>query len=238
VNAVKTVRKGEKMTEQQIPKLVASFVEHQNAFSHISNEDGQWAIQNTVEAIGLFVAAVTNRAKQVAEKVAEKLLELVGTVTVSATTKKFRAGANFLLKKDGGICSYLGDNFKSWFLEGDGKTEEPIGEQTLRYAKLRQASVDGPIIAELGGEAKAEITLSEMFSLMKKQGNGGAGVLLNNGWANIFYIKDISGVLRTVCVGWRDGGWVVGAFEVSDPHAWYAGYQVFSRKPLETQVAA
>ena len=142
------------MTEQQIPKLVASLVEHQNAFSQISTENGQWAIQNTAEAIKLFVVAVANRAKQAAEKIVEKLLESVGTITVLATTKKFQAGANFLLKQDGGICSYLGDNFRAWFLEGDGKTEEPIGEQTLCYAKLRKASVDGPIVAELGGKVQ------------------------------------------------------------------------------------
>jgi hypothetical protein len=222
------------MTEQQIPKLVASLVEHQNAFSHISTEDGQWAIQNTVEAIDLFVVAVANRAKRVAEKIEKKLLESVGTVTVSATTKKFRAGANFKLKQDGGVCSYLGDNFKSWFLEGDGKTEEQMGEQTLHYGKLRKFSVDRPIITELGGEEKAETTLTVMFSLMEKQKKGEAGVLLNNGYANIFYIRDQSGVLRTVYVRWYDVGWRVNAYEVSHPSAWDDGGQVFSRKPSET----
>ncbi|MEK7669597.1 MAG: hypothetical protein AAB350_03380 [Patescibacteria group bacterium] len=164
----------------------------------------------------------------------ELLLEPVGIVRVSATTKKFRAGANFLLKHDGGICSYFGSNFNSWFLEGDGKTEEPIGEQILCYGKLRKSSVDTPIIAELGGEAKAETTLTEMFSLMEKQKKGKAGVLLNNGYANIFYIRDQSGVLRTVYVDWRVDGWNVRANEVSNPLACFDGGQVFSRKPSET----
>lgn len=180
-----------------------------------------------------WLSPATN-AMSTAKSVSELLLEPVGTVTVSATTKKFRAGANFLLKQDGGVCSYLGDNFKSWFLEGDGKTEEPIVEQTLRYGKLRKSSVDGTIIAELGGEAKAETTLTEMFSLMKKQKNGESGVLLNNGWANISYIRDQSGVFRTVSVSWSGGGWDVGAVEVSDPGRWDVGDQVFSRKPSET----
>src|SRR3989338_8612659 len=50
-------------------------------------------------------------------------------------------------------------DFTALFLSGDGKTEDPISEQTLRYCKLRQSSVDDPIITELGGEAKAETTL-------------------------------------------------------------------------------
>jgi len=51
------------MTEQQIPKLAASLVEHQASFTPLSVEDAQWVIQNTVEAIGLFLRAVYSRAK-------------------------------------------------------------------------------------------------------------------------------------------------------------------------------
>lgn len=123
-------------------------------------------------------------------------------------------------------------NFTNWFLSGKGKTEDPISEQTLRYHKLRQSSVDGPIITELGDEDKALTTLSEMFFLMEKQKNGEDGVLLNNGYGNIFYIKDQNGVLRTVDVRWCDDGWDVDANSVEDPSRWYDGYQVFSRNSV------
>ena len=123
-------------------------------------------------------------------------------------------------------------DFTALFLSGDGKTEDPISEQTLRYCKLRQSSVDDPIITELGGEAKAETTLSEMFSLMEKQKNGEDGVLLNNGYANIFYIRDQKGALRTVNVRWRGDGWVVRAYSVENPRRWVDGFQVFSRNSV------
>lgn len=165
----------------------------------------------------------------------ELLLEIVGTVSVSVTTSKLVAKEKFV--RDTGCkakvkISYLGDNFKEWFLNGDSKTEDPIIEQTLRYHKLRQSSVDGPIIAELGGAEKSETTLSEMFSLMEKQGKGEDGVLLNNGYANIFYIKDSAGVLRTVDVSWYDDGWSVHAHSVESPSRWNVGYQVFSRNSV------
>ncbi|MFA6416500.1 MAG: hypothetical protein WCW56_03395 [Candidatus Paceibacterota bacterium] len=164
----------------------------------------------------------------------ELLLEFVGTVTTSATTAKFVAKKNFELKKDGGICSYLGNNFTAWF--GD-KVEDPIGEQTLRYAKLRKSSVDAPIIAELGGEAKAETTLSEVHDLMAKQAKGEKGTLLNNGDANIFYVRDKNGVLRAVGVSWSVDGCFVYAYSVEHPHAWHAGLRVFSRNSvLESSV--
>ncbi|MFA5736568.1 MAG: hypothetical protein WCX70_01740 [Candidatus Paceibacterota bacterium] len=159
----------------------------------------------------------------------ELLLKPVGTVVIPATTVPFVDKDYFKLKRDGGICSSLGDNFTNWFLSGDGKTEDPESEQMLRYHKLRKSSVDGPIITELGGEAKAETTLAEMFSLMEKQKNGEDGVLLDNGFSNIFYIRDKNGVLRAVLVHWRGGGWDVGADSVGSPVRWRGGFQVFSR---------
>ena len=163
------------------------------------------------------------------------ILELVSTIVVNATTGKLVAKDRFVINTNPGApvkISCLGDNFNAWFLNGDSKTKCPISEQTLRYHELRQSSVDGPIITELGGEAKAETTLSEMFSLMEKQKHGEDGVLLNNGWANIFYIKDVAGVLRAVHVSWGDDGWCVYAHSVERPRSGGDGYQVFSRNSV------
>jgi hypothetical protein len=165
-------------------------------------------------------------------KAVVKLLDLVGEVVVSATTEVFVSKKKFIVLNSSEALvkiSYIGDNFTNWFLQGDGKVEAPIGEQTLRYAKLCQHSVDTPIIDALGGEDKAEITLTELYGLMLKQRNGEAGALLNNGWANIFYIKDQLGVLRTVYVYWDGDGWYVNASSTSNPYQWRDGYRVFSR---------
>ena len=162
----------------------------------------------------------------------EALLEHVGMVSVSATINKFVAKEKFV--RDTGDTAqvksnYLGDNFDEWVLSCDCKVEELTSEKVLHYAKLRKGSADTPIIAELGGEVGAEVTLSEMFSLMEKQKNGENGVLLNNGYANIFYIKDQKGVLRTVYVYWGSDGWGASALAVSYPILWDAGRRVFSR---------
>ena len=171
------------------------------------------------------------------------ILELVSTVVVSATTSKFVAKTAFVVntKHNAPVkISAVWDNFIEWFLSGSGKTEDPISEQTLRYHKLLKAAHDLPlkegeqsIIPELGGKAKAETTLSEMFSLMEKQKNGEDGVLLNNGYANIFYIRDQNGVLRAVSVRWYNDGWYVYANSVGDPDRWRGGFQVFSHLSLQ-----
>ncbi|OGC04397.1 hypothetical protein A2276_08635 [candidate division WOR-1 bacterium RIFOXYA12_FULL_43_27] len=167
---------------------------------------------------------------------AELLLDPVGTVIIPATTSRFIACEKFVCdtsRKAEARISYLGDFFTECFLGDDGKVEEPIGKQTLRYARLKKASVDDPIITEQGGEAKVETTLTEMFSLMEKQKDGEAGVLLNNGYANIFYIRDKNGVLRAALVLWFGDGWRVYASSVEYPLEWFAGYRVFSRIPVD-----
>lgn len=159
----------------------------------------------------------------------EALLRLLGTVTIPTTTKKFVASDRFVINigENAPIkISRLGDNFWNWFLS---KIEKPIPGTTLGYYELRKASKDNLIIAELGGEAKAETTLAEMFTLMERQAKGEVGTLLTDGRVNIFYIKDVRGLLRAVNVGWDGDGWGVDAYSCDYPSEWFAGHRVISR---------
>ncbi|MBU4223902.1 hypothetical protein KJ934_01610 [Patescibacteria group bacterium] len=176
--------------------------------------------------------AIEGRFNQVIKVVTpdDKILEFVSTVTVSATTKKFVV-RDYVQKLRKTKNVYASSNFEKLFFD---KTVEPISEQELNYHKLTKNSVDGPIIDELGGEAKVETTLAEMFSLIALQPNGEDGVSLTNGYANVFYIRDVVGVLRAVCCYWHDVGWNLSAFSVELPYAWYDGRQVFSRNSCES----
>ncbi len=154
------------------------------------------------------------------------LLRFIGEVNIPATTEKFVTRDKFVADTGKNVpvkISYLGNNFRNWFLD---KTEDPMAETTLRYAELTESSVDGPILAELGNTA--ETTLAEIFQLMLNQPNGEDGVLLTNGYANIFYVRDVNGELRAVGVGWGGGGWCVHASSVANPDEWGDGSRVFS----------
>lgn len=167
--------------------------------------------------------------KKVAKAIASALLVLVATVSVAATTVPFVAAEKFVIntKADANVSIYyLGSNFKTHFL---GKTEKPFASSELNVHKLLKNALDKPIIEELGGEAKAETTLTEMFSLMEAQGHGQKGTLLTNGWVNIFYIRDVNGVLWAVRCRWAGDGWDCRACSVADPREWAAGRQVVSR---------
>ncbi len=216
-------------TTKQNQMIAGRMVEFQDKFSTLPKDDGQWIIQNTGEAIDLFINAVINRAKTVAQTIITIFGEIIATVTVPVTTDKFVAKDNF--KVDTGCkakvkISYLSDNFKSRFL---GKKEEPFFGSILYGRQLKRNSVDGPILSELGGQGKAETTLTEIYAIMAAQSNGEVGNLLNNGWANIFYVGDVNKALCAVVVSWHGGGWRVDAYSVGAPDKWVDGYRVFSR---------
>ncbi|TRZ64267.1 MAG: hypothetical protein D4Q79_01870 [Spirochaetia bacterium] len=154
------------------------------------------------------------------------LLRFIGEVNIPATTEKFVARNKFVVDTGENApvkISYLGDNFQEWFL---GKIEESAAETTLRYAELVESSIDKPILSELGDTA--ETTLSAVYALMERQQNREDGALLTNGYANIFYVRDVNGELRAVRVYWRGGGWGVRAGSVGRPTTWDDGYRVFS----------
>lgn len=194
---------------------------------------------HTLDELDLFLqrkplfAIVPNKLlKEVAKAVASALLTLVATASVAATTAPFVAAEKFVIntKADAKAkISFLGSNFKTHFL---GKVEQPFSGGELKIHKLLKNSKDKPIIDELGGEAKAETFLSEIFSLIETQGNGQEGVLLTNGYANIFYIRDMNGVLWAVRCHWDGDGWHCGAFSILRPDEWPAAYQVISRNSV------
>jgi len=159
--------------------------------------------------------------------VASTLLSFIGTVTTAAMSV-FSAKEKFVVDTSDSAevkIAYVGDNFRSWLLN---KVERAVPASVLSYHTLLQRSLDNTIIKELGGEAKVEATLSALWQLLVFQRNGESGVLLTNGNANMFYIRDTDGVLRAVHVS-RDGyGWDVDANSVAGPRGWDAGDRVFS----------
>lgn len=128
-----------------------------------------------------------------------------------------------------GYLYNIGDNFLD-------KIEKNVVASKLRAWTLKKDSRDDLIIADLGGEEAAESTVAEMIALMRAQGRGQKGILLTNGYSNIFYIRDAKGVLWAVRCRWRSDGryWYVSAYPLSYPNACYAGDQVFSRNSSGT----
>lgn len=213
------------MSAKQTSTLLGRFVEHQTSFNSLPSVDAQWVIQNPKDAAALCVTAIRNRPKKTAPERAYKVLRPV--VTPKPTEPcPFKADEAFFSKTSGvKMVPHHGTDFTSWFT---GKVEEDVPTGDLVSFTLTQSAYDNEIIADLGGEEKVETTLGEIWWLMQRQANGEDGALLTNGYANIFYVRDNTGMLRAVGVYWGDDGWDAHAY-VLDGYRWRDGRQVFSR---------
>jgi hypothetical protein len=158
-----------------------------------------------------------------------KLLEPVGTIAVPASTEPFSVRERFE-KTSGVTFSAVWNEFKKRFY---GIVDGPRAATHLRKYRLLSIAPDGPIIAELGGEGRAEGGVAAAFSLIRLQGGGQPGFLQTNGFANIFYLRDLRGILCAVRVGWDGDGWVVDAISVDDPLAWNGKHEIFCPAPAE-----
>ena len=238
-------------TKQQIPVVAARLTEFQEEFSKLPTEEAQWVIMNGKEAAALFARAVSNRFKATVKatvrtvkttvKAAAAILgTITSTITIIATTEEFVAKEKFIVntgKRAKVKISYIGGNFWVYFI---GKIEQPFSGSAIYGRKLKEDSVDAPILTELGGEDKVETTLTEIYVAMSAQPNGENGGLLavcNINYVNIFYVRDINGILRTVRVLWEVDGWNIEAFSVGHPDYWHTGSQVFSRNFSVSQAA-
>lgn len=159
----------------------------------------------------------------------EQLLKFVGTVQVSASICKFVTRKKFVINIE---CNtpvkihYFNDNFNNWFLKGNSKIEGRIKKHNLHYYQLRRSIVDGHIIEELGGKAKVETTLSDIFFLMEnmeKQKNNVDAVPLDINYVHIFYVKDQKGVLHAIYMFWSGIGWKIYANLVGSTCGLYDG---------------
>jgi hypothetical protein len=160
-------------------------------YGHIPHNDFE-ALLNKMGGEAVMRGYIRNEYElKPVPKAVEKLLLRVGTFSVSATTEKFVVADKFVVNTDDTEevkIAWVGNNLKNWFFK---TVEKSTPSGVLLIQKLAKASVDGPIITELGGVLKAQTSLGEMFALMKKQGKGEKGDLLTNGWATIFYIPQL-----------------------------------------------
>ena len=150
------------------------------------------------------------------EVVRKKTLTVVRKVNVAAQPPVTTSEEWF---KEAGV-GLMGDNFKAQFLDLEVPATEEA-EFTVR--KLEQASVDDPIIKELGGKEKAEILPSQFRAFLATNRESPE-------WF-IFYLKGKDGNLWAVDARWRDFSrdWRVRAGSLDDPVEWGGGHRVLSR---------
>lgn len=126
---------------------------------------------------------------------------------------------------------YLWDNFKNRVLS-EIPDLIPAFTGSVIKTQLTKNMTDAEIQAELGNPTPFTVPefAAIISNLIGKQPKGENGILLNNGYANIFYVKLANGSVVAVFVGWFGGdrGWYFTAVSL-DSGLWFGGRCVFSR---------
>lgn len=132
-----------------------------------------------------------------------------------------------------GVISHLGSDFADWFSLERLESQEVSGQRFLLSGVLRFGVRNDAILNRLGGEEKVESSLSDLFFLLALQRAGQANYLMDNGFANIFFLRDREGVLRVVNLCRRYcGGWVLWAVPLDSPCRWEGSDRVFYPFPI------
>jgi hypothetical protein len=174
-----------------------------------------------------------------------KFINVTEVAPVEVHDEKFVAKEKFSISDDMEIN--LGrppnKNFNEWFLSGDGKIEAPVdGCLPLRVADVVLFSESiWAIKKKFGGEQNVETTLAELHEMLKLHARGQVVDLKTSpGSVNIFFIKDINGILRSVTLRLAHPSlgpkeepkwWEIGALSTNEEEEkdWCVGTRAFAR---------
>ena len=151
------------------------------------------------------------------------LLKPVTKATVPARTKPFNAAEFY---QTGGPGLYVYDTFADRLDVNARQTVDSAPERPYVASLLKVNAYDTGIRKEL-----PEIhlsTLEDIAGFIEAQPGGKSGLLLNNGYANIFYVEGRNGEVFAVLVDWfsDDRKWGVSGWELGGRSSWRAGNRV------------
>lgn len=151
-----------------------------------------------------------------------RLLKPVAQATVPARTKPFSA-AEFYQTGPG---LYIWDSFRDR-LDVEVRTVlECTPARPYVASTLKADAYDKDIRKDLVDEHLS--TLEDIAGLIVAQPKGKQGFLLNNGYANIFYVEGKEGVVFAVRVGWDSDNrlWHLRDWELDELGDWYSDYHI------------
>ncbi len=162
---------------------------------------------------------LSSRYPQLAET---RLLKPVGKSTVPARTKPFNAAAFYQT----GTGLYIHDTFADRLDIHARQTVDSTPACPYVASLLKANAYDRDIREELPENHLS--TLEDIAALIEAQPGGQSGLLLNNGYANIFYVEGKNGEIFTVSVGWdfNDRQWFVDDWGLGELGDWLADRQV------------
>ena len=187
-------------------------------------------IQELIEKLGgdqKVREILSKNAETSVSKIILNGLTTNGTVTVGPLTKTF-VSKDFFRDDNRDVKLYIYGSFTNRVLPSTGEVSKQPAATIVSY-ELTKAMYDHEIRAELPENHVFAIDdLWMIADLISHQPRGESGTLLNNGYANLFYIQ-VGASVFVVSVNWHDSDWFVYVWDLVGHGRWYDGYRVFSR---------
>lgn len=188
----------------------------------LDKNGAQLVIERSDELKVAIYQAIINVLKQLSSRypvLAEtRFLKPVGKSTVPARTKPFNAAGFYQT----GASLFVSDTFADRFELSNREIVDSAPERPYVALLLKENAYDRDIRKELPDTHLA--TLEDIAGLIETQ----LGFLLNNGYANIFYVEGKSGEVFAVVVSWHSDGrrWSVYDWQLDSLSYWNDGIYV------------
>jgi hypothetical protein len=161
------------------------------------------------------------------------LFRLVHTVTVDYRGVIYHLFGQYLADESGkDPVVKIGDTFMHHLF---GKSELAVEPASIHIQDITKALHDPRILEELETYETALFHLLLLIDMQRKRSAVGPPLLLKSGYPNVFYIRDMAGIVWTVLLSWseRGGGWSLDARSVGSVYGYIPGSRFIS---LNTQI--
>ena len=155
------------------------------------------------------------------------LLRLIHTIPVDYRGAIYHSFGEYLVDESGkNPVARINDTFMQHLF---GKNELAVEPADIRIHDLTRTSHDSRILEELDTYETALFHLLLLIDMQRKREKQ-ESLLLKSGYPNIFYIRDMIGIVWTVLLSWseRNGGWSLDARSVGSTNGYLPGSRFVS----------
>jgi hypothetical protein len=154
-----------------------------------------------------------------------RLLRIVSDISLEATGS-FKISSFLKIKKQSGIFAYVDGDIFNWF---DDEVKNSPAKELASYEFTENITEENIVGDAKTGGIYEEVDFAHIKQICERHIVKGEKLLKENGFANLFWIRNKKGALCDVNVRLCDGGWYVSVRGFDPSLGWDAGYQSFFR---------
>ncbi|MFH1608681.1 MAG: hypothetical protein ABH951_01525 [Patescibacteria group bacterium] len=154
-----------------------------------------------------------------------RLKKVVSGISLEAT-ESLKLRDFFKTKDGGGIFAYVDSDIFGWF---DNEVKNSSVKELASYEFTEDISEENIVSDAKVGGIYEEVDFAHIKQICERHISKGEKFLLEDGKANLFWVRNKNGELCMVDVYLDDDGWSVSVDKFDAADKWYAGHRSFFR---------